>query len=1323
MLKMKKLKRILAIICVVSMLATSNFSQGFGLTAKAEENTAEETLPTGFTTVTPKDLGFVDGATEEKTYNSLKPLTTMDGVIFNADVKFTANGQWMGLYKGQWATFKLGLNADDFWVHNDSMFTNKPEGWTATNIVLDPAKALGEGIATFKNQEFNLKITTEIVNHDQGDTDDDVKIGLWFNDKLYSNEYIYIKDGLSQLANNCYFLNGVYVTSPVKPLEQLPTDFKWITWSSYNKLTDGTVSESLYQNKAFTSFDKTLFSVDFKFDSDGGKQGILYGTGTNDYSSLWSGPIEIYASGGGLYFRVNLGTKVSIKGESSNSFTFNYKTSGITTNTGTFFDELINIKITTEYLADGTGDVKVGIWFNDILYNDKYIVLTAPATNASVTGRGTGAESYFGDCIRTYCTNATWEAYSDYRPLPEGFRQISLNQFGFADGMRANGDYKKHETLTSLDRTIFSADFVFDQNGDKFTYALGANLGNSTGWAGPFMILCTGTKLNFTIANHSTTGITIKDKYQSDGVTPLTEFTFDTSKTVALINNRVNMKITTEFLHNEANDVRIGIWFNNVLYNDEYIILTSTAANADGDTGAAAFFDTGIRFWSSLECYSEKYQLPENTNMISLTDMNVAEGKYAYNAGGLASDSKGEAAGTSMNGTAFSARVRFQGDQAKLFYGCQTDTYERGIYIYNGTSQIYVQQNYAEVTATTIVAMSAQTAGFNLVNNTFDLQISTRFVDIDGDEDGFDDVEIGVWIKELHEDAYRLYANTYYYVADIAEAMSARMSVYAKTANSSLILGDYTQETPDEIEWCLDNGAAYFAGETMYDQSGTYLVKTTEGNSTFKKNVTIYKSNDITADTDVNVKDLVRMKKVGDSTTSEATINELTAAGKKAIGYVENAWTPELATEALTSIREEIIAFPSPVKVFDETLVGETGGNAVITDVANTENGTAVLSMSDIEGSTYSSNLAEIDTWGLDYVLDFDEERKGGIKVLQLTDTQIINWTNKRDIPSRAGEMPKWEEDKLDANLFNEMDALVENTKPDLILITGDIVYGEFDDEQEGKTSSLEKFIAKMDGYQIPWAPIFGNHDNESNIGVIQQCKWFMEAKYCLFNRRHEIGGNGNYSIGLSVNGTLQRTIFMMDSNGCSNLAGRDGAPLNDADKAAIKTSFGFTEEQTAWYKTTARNADENVPSFLCAHIPTPEFAAAAIENGYLPDTSDANAFKNATYTSGIDGVEVGNVTDTFGFKQKNNFGGYGLFVYQDLQVAGTDGVFVGHQHLEALSVMYEGIRFTFGLKTGQYDEFPKTSEGNPATGGTLITVEGSKFGAEHIYGNQPLVQ
>ena len=72
-----------------------------------------------------------------------------------------------------------------------------------------------------------------------------------------------------------------------------------------------------------------------------------------------------------------------------------------------------------------------------------------------------------------------------------------------------------------------------------------------------------------------------------------------------------------------------------------------------------------------------------------------------------------------------------------------------------------------------------------------------------------------------------------------------------------------------------------------------------------------------------------------------------------------------------------------------------------------------------------------------------------------------------------------------------------------------------------------------MDSFAVPWAPVFGNHDNESKMGVAWQCNRFETSEYCLF-KRGSVSGNGNYTVGLAVGDRLERTLYMLDSNGCS---------------------------------------------------------------------------------------------------------------------------------------------------------------------------------------------
>ena len=98
--------------------------------------------------------------------------------------------------------------------------------------------------------------------------------------------------------------------------------------------------------------------------------------------------------------------------------------------------------------------------------------------------------------------------------------------------------------------------------------------------------------------------------------------------------------------------------------------------------------------------------------------------------------------------------------------------------------------------------------------------------------------------------------------------------------------------------------------------------------------------------------------------------------------------------------------------------------------------------------------------------------------------------------------------------------------------MTGDLVYGEFDDAG----TSLLALIEFMESFDIPWAPIFGNHDNESKKGADWQSARLEAAKNCLFKQR-TLTGNGNYTVGIQQDGVLKRVFFMLDSNGCGAIS------------------------------------------------------------------------------------------------------------------------------------------------------------------------------------------
>lgn len=335
--------------------------------------------------------------------------------------------------------------------------------------------------------------------------------------------------------------------------------------------------------------------------------------------------------------------------------------------------------------------------------------------------------------------------------------------------------------------------------------------------------------------------------------------------------------------------------------------------------------------------------------------------------------------------------------------------------------------------------------------------------------------------------------------------------------------------------------------------------------------------------------------------------------------------------------------------------------------------------------------------------------------ILQLTDTQIIDSAQQR-YDGRLGTDAAnyWATDKMEDRCFSYLRETVEATDPDLILLTGDLVYGEFDDNG----TAFVKLVEFMESLDIPWAPIFGNHENESKMGVDWQCQKLESAKNCLFKQR-SLTGNGNYTVGIKQGNELKRVFFMLDSNGCGAMSSESLA------NGHSKTTGGFGADQIALYTKTAQNVKEEWPDAkfsFAFHIQPQIFSAAYAKYGFTnsdtinnPINIDALSNK-AEGDFGYIGRDLKNPWDT------------DFSVYNGMKELGCDSIFVGHEHCNSASVVYDGVRFQFGQKSSTYDRtnYKKSdgsivgasgyAAGEPIVGGTVMTLSNTDGSISDAY-------
>lgn len=287
---------------------------------------------------------------------------------------------------------------------------------------------------------------------------------------------------------------------------------------------------------------------------------------------------------------------------------------------------------------------------------------------------------------------------------------------------------------------------------------------------------------------------------------------------------------------------------------------------------------------------------------------------------------------------------------------------------------------------------------------------------------------------------------------------------------------------------------------------------------------------------------------------------------------------------------------------------------------------------------------------------------------------------------------------------------LIEETKPDLITMTGDQVWTAFQKQSQGE------LIKMIDSYGIPWAPVFGNHDGEGNADKEWLADRYLESEYCLFKKGpNNIGGVGNYVVNIMEGDKIVQSLIMMDSGASYNYSDTPESEFMMSDAIDPKTQeyilnadgsrkqdyYGtnyqfITKEQIEWYKwviagLTEQNGGVTPESTAMFHIAIPEYHLAYLQwkaSGYDPAMG-------------------------FGEKReqvccpKINTGFFDVMK----ELGSTKNVVVGHDHVNNYSVLYDGIRLTYGLKTG--DRCYADSDLN---GGTMLTVSDSGVQIEHKY-------
>ncbi len=252
-------------------------------------------------------------------------------------------------------------------------------------------------------------------------------------------------------------------------------------------------------------------------------------------------------------------------------------------------------------------------------------------------------------------------------------------------------------------------------------------------------------------------------------------------------------------------------------------------------------------------------------------------------------------------------------------------------------------------------------------------------------------------------------------------------------------------------------------------------------------------------------------------------------------------------------------------------------------------------------------------------------------------------------------DLQLWTDLSANAEVYALMDELVELERPDLIILPGDNVSGIATD------MLLRQLIRKMEGYGIPWAPVFGNHDAEGNATLDWQADRLEAAEHCLFRRGpSNLYGVGNYALTLRQGDEILYSLYLMDN----------GRYMRYEDGSFRESYMDYA--QIAWYRWNCAGIDayagKRVPNMTFSHFAPPQFRSAIetcctlSDDGryYVPESLGYGSCAYLPYAAPVDS---------------------GFFAAG--KECGLTHMFVGHDHESDASILYDGVRLTYGLKTG----------------------------------------
>jgi Calcineurin-like phosphoesterase len=218
---------------------------------------------------------------------------------------------------------------------------------------------------------------------------------------------------------------------------------------------------------------------------------------------------------------------------------------------------------------------------------------------------------------------------------------------------------------------------------------------------------------------------------------------------------------------------------------------------------------------------------------------------------------------------------------------------------------------------------------------------------------------------------------------------------------------------------------------------------------------------------------------------------------------------------------------------------------------------------------------------------------------------------------------------------------VLELEQPDLVILTGDIIAGA-DTPIPDSAKAWRMAVEPIERLGLPWAAVFGNHDDEGDLSRAELMQVQQGFAGCLSQPGPaSLPGVGNYVIDLeNAQGDARARLYLLDS-------------LSYGPEGVSRYAW-ISTEQIAWFQQQAE-AGKGLTGLMFFHIPLPEYDLVWQQ-----------------------GACIGNKLEKVCCPSVNS----GMFdaIRASRAVA---GVFVGHDHINDYEGMLAGVRLCYGRAGG----------------------------------------